>query len=98
MRDSRVCESYCQSRLLICVDRVAESNRVGPCVLLIILLLAVSCGISLGQQAKPRDFSKETARSIPAWVRDGVIYEIFPRSFSASGDFKGITARLDELK
>ena len=27
-----------------------------------------------------------------------MVYEIFPRNFSASGDFKGITARLDELK
>ena len=38
------------------------------------------------------------ARPAPAWLRDGVIYQIFPRAFSASGNFKGITARLDELK
>jgi cyclomaltodextrinase len=38
------------------------------------------------------------ARSAPAWLRDGVVYEIFPRNFSATGDFNGITARLDELK
>ena len=31
-------------------------------------------------------------------MRDGVIYEIFPRTFSAAGNFNGITARLDELK
>lgn len=37
------------------------------------------------------------ARSAPVWLRDGVIYEIFPRNFSAAGDFNGITARLDEL-
>jgi len=37
-------------------------------------------------------------RSAPAWLRDGVVYEIFPRNFSATGDFNGITARLDELK
>ncbi len=45
-----------------------------------------------------RDVSGERARSTPAWLRDGVMYEIFPRNFSASGDFNGITARLDELK
>ena len=45
-----------------------------------------------------RDFSKEPARSSPAWVRDGVIYEIFPRAFSQQGNFNGITARLDDLK
>lgn len=38
------------------------------------------------------------ARPAPAWLRDGVVYEIFPRNFSATGDFNGITARLDELK
>jgi glycosidase len=31
-------------------------------------------------------------------VRDGVVYEIFPRNFSSEGNFNGITARLDELK
>ena len=31
-------------------------------------------------------------------MRDGVVYEIFPRNFSAEGNFNGITARLDELK
>jgi cyclomaltodextrinase len=40
----------------------------------------------------------DTTRAQAHWVRDSVIYEIFPRNFSATGDFKGITARLDELK
>jgi glycosidase len=48
--------------------------------------------------APRRDFSKETARPVPAWVRDGVVYEIFPRNFSARGNFDGITAELDRLK
>ncbi len=34
----------------------------------------------------------------PTWLRDGVVYEIFPRNFSPEGNFNGITARLDELK
>lgn len=48
----------------------------------------------------PRDYSKETTRSTtaPAWVRDGVVYEIFPRAFSREGTFNSITARLDELR
>lgn len=45
-----------------------------------------------------QDYSKLTARTAPQWAREGVIYEIFTRQFSASGDFNGITARLDELK
>src|ERR1051325_2163830 len=99
MRDSHARESYRPSRSFMCFDRVAGNVRVGPCVLLVVLMLALSPGgVALGQQAKARDFSKETARAVPAWARDGVIYEIFPRTFSASGDFKGVTARLDELK
>jgi glycosidase len=31
-------------------------------------------------------------------VRDGVVYEIYPRAFSVQGNFNGITARLDDLK
>jgi glycosidase len=40
----------------------------------------------------------KAARSSPQWVRDAVVYEIYPRNFSAEGNFNGITARLDELK
>src|SRR5262249_48142706 len=41
---------------------------------------------------------RQSARSVPGWVRDGVIYEIYPRAFSQQGNFNAITARLDELK
>ena len=37
------------------------------------------------------------ARTAPAWVRDGVVYEVFPRVFSPSGDLLGVTARLDDI-
>jgi glycosidase len=42
--------------------------------------------------------AQEPARQPPAWLRDGVIYEVYTRQFSAQGNFEGITARLDELK
>lgn len=45
-----------------------------------------------------QDFSQQTARSTVEWARDGVIYEIYPRVFSRTGNFNGVTARLDELK
>jgi glycosidase len=45
-----------------------------------------------------QDFSKREARPSPPWVRDAVIYEIFPRAFSARGDFPGILARLSDLQ
>jgi cyclomaltodextrinase / maltogenic alpha-amylase / neopullulanase len=43
-------------------------------------------------------FSRLDARPAPQWLRDGVVYEIFPRNFSLNGNLTGITARLDELK
>ncbi len=43
--------------------------------------------------------SKGQARATaPAWVRGGVIYEIYPRQFSEAGNFAGVTAQLDRLK
>jgi cyclomaltodextrinase len=53
---------------------------------------------ALARQQQP-DVSKESARAgTPAWVRDGVIYEIYPRNFSERGNFEGVTAELDRLK
>ena len=67
--------------------------------LLVVALLAaaLSVRISLAQQPL-RDVSKVSARPAREWVRDGVIYEIYPRDFSAAGNFNGITAQLDRLK
>src|SRR5690242_13322718 len=53
-----------------------------------LLLLLFLTSVSVAQQA----------RAVPDWVRDGVIYEIYPRAFSQQGNFNAITARLDELK
>jgi glycosidase len=66
--------------------------------LAIISILIVNLGGASLAQTPARDFSKETARSSRPWVRDGVLYEIFPRVFSPEGNFNGVTARLDELK
>lgn len=60
----------------------------------VIILSSASLGVAMAQ----RDVSRESARASREWVRDGVVYEIFPRSFSAEGDFNGVTARLDDLK
>ena len=48
--------------------------------------------------AADRDYAKEKARPVAPWVRDAVVYELYPRAFSPEGTFNGITARLDELK
>src|SRR5687767_12163978 len=60
------------------------------------LLIANLAYTVLAQQT--RDFSKENARPSPDWVKDAVIYEVFPRQYSQKGDFKSITADLDRLK
>ena len=54
---------------------------------LLILVLILSSSAALAQ-----------SRNSPDWVRDGVIYEIYPRAFSQQGNFNAITARLDQLK
>jgi cyclomaltodextrinase / maltogenic alpha-amylase / neopullulanase len=50
----------------------------------------LACSVCFAQQ--------QTARPVRDWVRDGVIYEIYPRAFSQQGNFNAITARLDELR
>jgi cyclomaltodextrinase len=43
------------------------------------------------------DISALPARTSPDWLRNGVIYEIFPRDFSPAGNLAGVTAKLDDL-
>lgn len=59
-------------------------------------LLAGWCALFLLQDAWAQ--SPAAARSAPSWLRDGVVYEVFPRDFSAAGNLNGVTARLDELQ
>jgi cyclomaltodextrinase / maltogenic alpha-amylase / neopullulanase len=62
------------------------------------LLFSVVCLLVSTVARADKDVSRESARPVPQWLREGVIYEIFPRDFSAKGDLNGVTARLDELK
>lgn len=47
-------------------------------------------------QADP-NLAGTAARSSPEWLRDGVIYEIYPRDFSLAGNLDGVRAKLDDL-
>lgn len=67
------------------------------CLSLALCLITAIPGVARAQSSA-KDLSKVNARKSQAWVGDGVIYEIFPRTFSAEGNFNGITARLDYLK
>jgi len=57
-----------------------------------------SCLLAVSVVAADNGTTNGAMHKSPAWLRTAVLYEIFPRDFSATGDFNGITARLDELK
>ncbi|HEU5136210.1 MAG TPA: alpha-amylase family glycosyl hydrolase [Steroidobacteraceae bacterium] len=57
------------------------------------LMLALTLG-----RAAAADAPAAVARQSPDWLRDAVVYEVFPRAFSAEGNFKGVTAQLDRLR
>ena len=48
--------------------------------------------------ASSQPLSSLYARTQPEWLSSAVIYEIFPRSFSAQGNLDGVTAKLDDLQ
>ncbi|MBL8149412.1 MAG: family 10 glycosylhydrolase [Blastocatellia bacterium] len=64
----------------------------------VFLLIIALNSVSIQHAQSQRDFSREVARKAPSWLRDGVIYEVFPRAFSQEGTFDGVTAKLDQLK
>ena len=65
---------------------------------LLVLAICLIATSSYSQETPSRDASKENARASKDWIRDAVIYQIFPRQYSAKGDFNSITADLDRLK
>jgi cyclomaltodextrinase len=60
-------------------------------------ILLLSCCLT-GYPQSSRDVSEAAARSIRPWVRDAIIYEVFPRAFSEDGNFAGVTRQLDRLR
>ena len=66
--------------------------------LLALLIFVLHSHATVAPVALSQDVSKQQARLPHDWVRDGVIYEVYPRAFSQEGDFKGVTAQLDRLK
>lgn len=61
---------------------------------LALLMLATAVRVHAADGAAP----VAVARQSPDWLRNGVIYEVFPRAFSPQGNFNGVTAQLDRLK
>jgi len=83
-----------RNRLSQSADKSPHSKAIG--VLACPLLVATLFVVTLAQPA--RDFSKLSARPAPEWVRNAVVYEIYPRAFSIEGNFNGVTKQLDRLK
>jgi len=71
------------------------TRHAGRALLTALLFAALLPGAGRAQQ---RDVSKERARASRPWVRDAVVYEIFPRAFSQEGNFEGVTRQLDRLR
>ncbi len=63
------------------------------CAIALLAMIALATPLMSAADAAPA-----SARQSPEWLRDAVIYEVFPRAFSPTGDFKGVTAQLDRLK
>src|SRR5215469_17959059 len=64
-------------------------------VIQIIIVVCLAFGGFVG--LADSGFYSQHARSSPQWLRNGLIYEVFPRDFSPAGNLKGVTARLDDL-
>ncbi|HEX8558481.1 MAG TPA: alpha-amylase family glycosyl hydrolase [Pyrinomonadaceae bacterium] len=75
------------------MEQRQRSARAAVAALALVASLCAHAG------ARQRDVSKERARgAAPEWARSGVIYEIYPRTFSEEGNFAGVTAQLDRLR
>src|SRR5215472_2317478 len=72
-----------------------SSRLIASLIASVLLAPAFSLGLA---QAPGKDVSRLPAREARPWVKDGVIYQIFPRNFSSEGNFAGVTAQLDRLK
>lgn len=65
------------------------------CVLLLTTLAGAGCFL-FARQSDP-GVASQSVRPSPEWLKSGVIYQIFVRAFSAEGNLKGVTKRLDDL-
>lgn len=67
-------------------------------VFVVLLILVLQSQATIAPVAVSQGVSKQQARVARDWVRDGVIYEVYPRAFSNQGNFNGVTVQLDRLK
>jgi len=80
---------------LNCERRVSAAVRA---VALLVLVALATVFPATPSPAADTVSNRTTARQSPDWIRDAVVYEVFPRAFSKEGNFKGVTAQLDRLQ
>jgi glycosidase len=73
-----------------------DRTRTALCAALAFLTLTF---IALCAQARAAEAgATPAARQSPDWLRDAVVYEVFPRAFSPQGNFQGVISQLDRLQ
>ncbi len=79
--------------------RRARLFPLAACILLLCFPAWTSGHAQANAAVSSRSSSGTAASAVeaPSWLSGAVVYEIFPRDFSAEGNLNGITARLDYL-
>ena len=65
---------------------------------LVLFLALTALAAAPATRAAEAGKERSAARQSPDWLRDAVIYEVFPRVFSPQGNFQGVIPQLDRLK
>jgi len=73
-------------------------SLIGIILVLIMLFIVLYCEKKHGTGRELSDYSSYSVPSPPEWARNGILYQIFPRSFSPEGSFQGIIKRLDHIE
>ncbi len=63
-----------------------------------ILFLVLYCERQHGTGKELEDFSRFAAPRAPEWARKGVLYEVFPRVYTAQGNFRALQEKLPYIK
>lgn len=73
-------------------------NRIPSALRHFLTLVFIGALAAISAVGDEPQSTNAVTRKSPDWLRNAVVYEIFPRNFSPAGDLNGITVRLDELK
>ncbi len=76
------------------VSTQRAAGFVPPCIVGALVLAAAVAGAA---ERGGRDYASLSARKSPDWLRQGVIYQIWLRSFSPEGTLKAATRRLPDV-